>query len=212
MITVAAALGFLVALLPIILTPGASFTLVTGRALIGDRRGAVAVIGGTSLGILTHAVLAGLGLAALVMASAQAFAVVRLVGALVMIGLGVQLLWQASRARATVVEQPGTAPPALPAWSTLVKAYGANVLNVKAAAVYLTLAPQFLTADQAGVPSMIALGLLHIAIQVTWLTLCILGWSTLVRRVDPARWRRRVDALGGLVLVALGIRSAVTTR
>jgi threonine/homoserine/homoserine lactone efflux protein len=146
------------------------------------------------------------------MASAQAFAIVRLVGAIVMISLGVQLLWQASRARATVVEQPGTAPPALPAWSTLVKAYGANVFNVKAAAVYLTLAPQFLSADQAGVPSMVALGLLHIAIQVTWLTLCILGWGTLVRRVDPARWRRRVDALGGLVLVALGIRSAVTTR
>ena len=212
MLTVAAGLGFALALLPIIVTPGASFTLVTGRALVGDRRGAAAVIAGTSLGIVTHAVLAGLGLAAIVMASAEVFAAVRLVGALVMIGLGAQLLWRARRVRTSPAEQHGAVPPTLPVWSTLATAYGANVFNVKAAAVYLTLAPQFLSADQAVVPAMVGLALLHIVIQVTWLGLCVMGWGRIARRVDPVRWRRRIDALGGLVLVALGIRGAIASR
>ncbi|HMC03399.1 MAG TPA: LysE family transporter, partial [Cellulomonadaceae bacterium] len=94
MLSATAALGFVLALLPIVVTPGASFTLVTGRALAGDRRGSVAVVAGTAVGIITHALLAGLGLAAVVMASSEAFTVVRLVGAGVMVVLGLQLLWQ----------------------------------------------------------------------------------------------------------------------
>lgn len=57
-------LGYGLALLPIVLTPGASFTLVTSRALRSDHRGARHILSGTALGILTHALLAGLGLAA----------------------------------------------------------------------------------------------------------------------------------------------------
>ena len=41
----------------------------------------------------------------------------------------------------TVVDQAEAGPPAVRVWSTLAKAYGANVFHVKAAAIYLTLAP-----------------------------------------------------------------------
>ncbi|MDO5676727.1 MAG: hypothetical protein Q4G35_04365 [Propionibacteriaceae bacterium] len=40
MITAAAFLGILIAIIPITVTPGASFTLVSSRGLIGDHRGA----------------------------------------------------------------------------------------------------------------------------------------------------------------------------
>jgi threonine/homoserine/homoserine lactone efflux protein len=211
MVTAGAALGFVLALLPIILTPGASFTLVTGRALVGDRRGSVAVVIGTALGIVTHAILAGLGLAAVVMASSQAFAVVRLLGAGVMIVLGLHLLWQARTGRSKApVAQVDPKPVAF--WATVGQAYAANVLNMKAAAIYLTLAPQFLSPGQAAVPSMLCLAGLHIVVQVTWLSFWVAGWERLRRRFDPAVWRRRIDALGGLVLVVLGVRSAVAGR
>ena len=65
--------GFLLALTPLVMTPGASFKLVSAKGVSGDRRGAFQIVLGTGLGILTHAVLAGLGLAALVMQSAQAY-------------------------------------------------------------------------------------------------------------------------------------------
>jgi threonine/homoserine/homoserine lactone efflux protein len=59
---------------------------------------------------------------------------------------------------------------------------------------------------------MVELALLHIVIQVAWLGLCGVGWGKIARRVNPVRWRRRIDALGGLVLVALGIRGAMASR
>lgn len=209
MIGVGAALGFLLALIPVVLTPGASFTLVTGHALAGHRRHAAAVIVGTMVGILTHAVLAGVGLAALVMASSQAFSVVRVLGALVMIGLGLNPLWRARRGGAAVeVVDRAQAP----LWRTLLSAYGANVLNVKAAAVYLTVAPQFISAAQAGVVSMVQLAAVHIAAQTSWLVAWTFGWSALSRHLSPRAWRRRMDALGGAVLVALGFRSLAGSR
>ena len=72
MVSLAAVFGFLVAPLPLVLTPGASFTLVSARGLNGDHRGAAATIAGTGFGILTHAALAGAGLAMLVMQSYMA--------------------------------------------------------------------------------------------------------------------------------------------
>src|SRR6266513_366938 len=56
-------LGFALAVLPICLTPGTSFTLVTSRVLARGRRGGALVAAGTACGIVCHATLAGLGLA-----------------------------------------------------------------------------------------------------------------------------------------------------
>src|SRR3954469_23504631 len=84
-VSLAAVAGFTLALLPIVLTPGASFTLATEQALVGSRRGPAQVILGAA-GIYCHALLAALGLGALVMRSSQAYTVVRLLGGLYLIG------------------------------------------------------------------------------------------------------------------------------
>lgn len=94
MLSTAALLGFCLAVTPLVITPGASFTLVSARGMAGDRRGSWAVITGTAAGVVTHAVLAGVGLAAVVMRSAELYHLLRLVGAAYLIGLGVTLLWR----------------------------------------------------------------------------------------------------------------------
>ncbi len=80
--------GFALAVLPICLTPGVSFTLVTQRVIDRGVRSGFLVITGTAGGILCHAVLAGAGLSALVMRSSEAFTAVKLAGAVYLIGLG----------------------------------------------------------------------------------------------------------------------------
>lgn len=90
-------LGFCLAVIPITVTPGASFSLVSARGLAGDHRGAWATILGTGLGVFTHGLLAGLGLAVVVMQSAQLYGTIRLVGACYLIGLGLVFLWNARR-------------------------------------------------------------------------------------------------------------------
>ncbi|TDE15127.1 LysE family translocator [Jiangella asiatica] len=206
--------GFGLALLPIVLTPGASLALVAAREAAGDRRGAAWVVGGTALGIVTHAVLAGVGLSAVVMRSAEAYTVVRLAGAAYLVALGVHLLRRATRKAAGITD------PTVPASSSaersrrdlpttghvLTGAYLANVLNPKAAAVYLTLAPQFVPERSVGVASMLGLGLVHIILMAGWLAVWVWSIARARRAVPVSRLSRWMDTVGGLALAVLGVK------
>ena len=197
---------------PLVVTPGASFTLVSARGVAGDRRGAWATIAGTAAGIITHAVLAGVGLAAVVMRSADVYLVLRIVGAAYLIGLGVVLMWRSRRTEPFRDDRTADRAPRseyAPASAVVQarRAYVANVLNVKAASVYLTLAPQFIPASSVGVVSMLLLAAVHILVMTAWLGVWSSGLTALAAHFDPQGWRRRIDTLGGAVLVFLGIRS-----
>jgi threonine/homoserine/homoserine lactone efflux protein len=72
--------GFVVAILPLIVMPGASLALLTHRVARDGARQAVPVILGTVTGLYVHATLAAAGLSALVMRSSELFTAVRLGG------------------------------------------------------------------------------------------------------------------------------------
>lgn len=82
------------------------------------------------------------------------------------------------------------------------------MLNPKAGAVYLTLAPQFLSADQVRPGPMLVLATAHVMAMALWLLL----WSVVLtksRKVTASRlFTDTVDRTGGTVLVVLGVRTA----
>lgn len=199
--------GFLVAVAPLVVTPGASFTLVTQRTLSGPRAAAGWVIAGTATGIYIHAILAAVGLSALVMRSSKAFEIVKLAGAVYLVGLGIWTIWQ-TRSKGTAVTKQQRMP-----WAghhSYPQAVLVNVLNPKAASVYLTLAPQFLTQTQLRLGPMLLLATVHAAAMALWLSV----WTILLLRgrrlVREDRLRTTVNRVGGAILVGLGVRTAVT--
>ena len=184
--------GFLAAVFPITATPGASVALL----IQGGRRRALPVIGGTITGLYVHATLAVLGLSAIVMQSSEAFAVVRIVGAIYLVGLG---LWTWF-ATGTQKPRPRNEP-------TYIRAVLANVLNPKAAAIYLTLVPQFVTPQENLAVQIYVLVTAHAVLAVVWLSLWAFFLGRLPRKEAFRRWTKRVTAV---VLVALGVRAAAT--
>ena len=207
--------GFALAVLPICLTPGVSFTLVTQRALDVGPGSGLRVIAGTSAGLLCHATLAGLGLSALVMSSSEAFAVVKFAGAAYLIGLGGLTLWRTRRGAARTVGtfENGAGKKLL--WrggGDLGQGFLGNVLNPKAAAVYLTLAPQFLHTGHAVLPQMLALGSAHVIVAAGWLSIWLVVATLSRRALRGPSFRRTVDRISGIVLVTLGLRGATAAR
>lgn len=207
--------GFLVALAPITVTPGTSLTLVVSRVAAGGRRQGWWVILGTVTGIYVHATLAAVGLAALVLRSSQAFWIVKLLGAGYLVGLGLWLLWSATRRRhptdSTTLDEPATRRPRRLPWRghhPYAQGLLGNVLNPKAAAVYLTLAPQFLDSHRSVLIPMLVLASAHAALHTCWLA----GWTVVsgaaARLLRTLRVRRALDRLTGALLVGLGIRAA----
>ncbi|MEE6260218.1 LysE family translocator [Plantactinospora sonchi] len=226
----AAVAGFLVAVLPLIATPGASLTLLTNRVLPNGPASGLPVILGTATGLYVHAGLAAAGLSAVVMHSSQLFTAVRLAGAAYLVVLGCWL-WRTGRDDADA-NPPRHHRSAVPAGSgpvgsrrrsarVLHSAYGqarhsaygqallGNVLNPKAASIFLTLVPQFVDARRPVVAQILVLATAQMLLVTAWL----LGWTVLlvragrmVRSPGFVRASRRVTAA---VLVALGIRAAI---
>ena len=136
--------------------------LVTKNALQHGRRSAIATALGVNLGIFLWTGSAALGLAALIAASAAAFAAVKLAGALYLIYLGVQALRQ-SRAGST----KGATSRGLPINDGVAFRQGllSNLLNPKIAVVFTSLLPQFVGSyGRAG--DLLALGALFNAMGV----------------------------------------------
>ncbi|GAA4011898.1 LysE family translocator [Allokutzneria multivorans] len=191
----AAIIGFGFAILPVVLTPGASFTLVAahGAAPVVVRR----VVLGTALGILSHAALAALGLSVIVMESAQLYRLVQVAGALCLIGLGVASLLRGRRVTtAARSEEP----------VRVHTAFLMNLLNPKAAAVYLTLAPQFLASNAFTAANVLVLALVHAVLMACWLTTC----ATVLRSLRA--FALHMARIGGVVLIAFGLTTLLRVR
>ncbi len=197
--------GFLLAVLPLVATPGASLTLLVQRVTTGGRRQCVPVVLGTVTGLYVHATLAALGLSALVMRSSQVFALVRLCGAAYLLLLGITL-WRStatSTSTATATATPSRRRP------TYVQALVGNVLNPKAASIYLTLTPQFVDPHRALLPQILILATAQAALMAVWL----LAWTLLLgraaRAAASARLRARLTRIAAAVMVGVALRGAV---
>ncbi|MBV6697729.1 LysE family translocator [Kitasatospora aureofaciens] len=199
--------GFLVAVLPLIATPGASLALLIQHVTDRGRGQALPVILGTVTGLYIHATLAIAGLSALVMHSSLAFTAVKLIGAVYLIGLGI---WTWRSATPNAAPTPHRQRPPKHAESVYAQALLANVLNPKAAAIYLTLVPQFIAPHQSFGGQILTLATAHALLIALWLA----AWTLLIRRasrtLQKSRFKRTAARTTSVVLIALGIRSAAT--
>jgi threonine/homoserine/homoserine lactone efflux protein len=189
-------------------TPGVSTVLVIRRAAISGRRSAFATTLGNEVGVLLWAVAAGLGLAAVVAASAILFTTIKLIGAAVLIVLGVRaLVRRSSEAPIVVSAQPsgGSHHPAFR--DGLVTA----IANPKLAAFYVALFPQFVPRGSSIFLASVFMGGLLVLLDLVWYS----ALAALVARAASTflqRWLRRAERLCGAVLVGLGIRLALEQR
>ncbi len=123
------------------ITPGPDIIYVVGRSTTqGAAAGLVAALG-IGAGCLVHIVAASLGLSTVLAASAAAFAVVKLVGAVYLVYLGVGMLF---RSRKAVAQGPDSAIRVLPLRTVFVQGFLTNILNPKVALFFLAFLPQFI--------------------------------------------------------------------
>jgi threonine/homoserine/homoserine lactone efflux protein len=199
--------GFLAAIFPLVATPGASLTLLVREVAAAGRGRAVPVILGTVTGLYVHATLAIAGLSELVMHSSQAFEAVRIIGAVYLICLGVQT-WRSTRSPLTAApERNGTG--ATTGNATYRQALLGNVLNPKAASIFLTVVPQFVNPAHPLPAQVLTLATAQATLVAAWLA----GWALLLggaaRFTTSTRASLLARRLTACVLAGLGLRSAL---
>ena len=200
-------MGWLLAFVPVAalltITPGAGTAMVVRSAVRGGQRRALLTTIGNSIGVLAWGCFAAIGIAAVVAASAEAFTAIKLVGAVVLLILGLQSL-RGKRAERTVAAPPGGAP--------LRDGLLTSIANPKLAVFFAALFPQFVPDGTSVLGSALLMAALIVAFDLVW-------YSTLAYLVARARqafvdgrWLARVERLTGAVLVGLGVRLALERR
>jgi threonine/homoserine/homoserine lactone efflux protein len=190
-------LPFLVVAVIVVVTPGVDMALVTKNALVHGRRAALATAFGVNVGIALWTLAAALGVAAVVRASAEAFDVVKFAGALYLVYLGIQSLRRQERA---AVARRRVSP--------FRQGLISNALNPKIAVFFTSLLPQF----GSSLGQLLLLGVLFNLLGVVWLTVFALAAARGRRVLARPRVRAALDAVSGIVLVALGVRLATERR
>jgi threonine/homoserine/homoserine lactone efflux protein len=162
-----------------------------------------------ALGPLVWTVAASAGIAGLLQASELAFRVVQLVGAAYLVLLGAQSLWAAywgERDGSAVT----TAGPRMRPGRALRQELVSNLANPKMAAFFLSLLRQFVPTGQGSFAGFLLLGLMFCLMTFGWLAGSSLAVDRVRRLFDRARIRRTPDALTGGLIVAFGVRMAVS--
>jgi threonine/homoserine/homoserine lactone efflux protein len=203
--------AFMLACVALAALPGPATALFLHRTIRDGRSAGIAAVAGNELGLFCWTVAGGAGLSALLVANAVLFDAMHVVGAAVLIALGVQAIRSRGEDAATdaplIAPARGRGPGA---------AFRASLLSIaanpKAAVFAISFFPQFLPRQGPLVGIVLALA----AIQVTFDTLWCLGIVLLADRARPllhrVAIRRRIERVLGAVLVAVGIELAIDTR
>lgn len=201
-------LTFAAASTVLLLIPGPTILLVLSYALSHGRQVAVATALGVALGDFIAMTASLLGMGALVLASATAFTILKWVGAIYLIWLGIRMLRNARHAEIGGVMTGRK----LPAHGVCAHAAAVTALNPKSIGFFIAFVPQFIDPTR---PLLVQFAIL-VATFVSLAAFNALAYALLadhlrtrIERPGVIRWLTRT---GGLTLIGMGLLTATLRR
>ena len=193
---------FAATVLPLVCTPGPDLIYVAAQALAGGRKAALRANAGVTLGYVAHAVLASLGVAALVAASPILFETLRWCGVAYLAYLAIRMIRSAIGGE--IISLNPNAPPA-----SLTKGFITSFFNPKGLLVYLAILPNFMNAtegiaQQAALLSGIFIGLCALVYGTVGIVVAAIGRVGTVR----ASYQRVVQGIAGSLLAFAAVNMA----
>ena len=205
----ASLVGFALASLGMVLTPGPNMIYLISRSITQGRTAGLVSLGGVALGFVFFMLCAAFGITAFLFAVPYAYDALRLGGAAYLLWLAWQTLKPNGRSpfqvRALAVDGPR---------KLFAMGFVTNLLNPKIAMLYLALLPQFIDPAQGSILTQsLALGAIQIVISVSVNAMIAMaaGSIALFLGTRPA-WLKAQRWLMGAVLAGFALRMAFEAR
>jgi threonine/homoserine/homoserine lactone efflux protein len=195
--------------LGMVLTPGPNMIYLISRSICQGRLAGLISLGGVAVGFIFYMLCAALGVTALLLAVPFAYDALRFAGALYLGHLAWQALKPGGRSPFQVRDLPKDSPSKLFAMGL-----ATNLLNPKAAVMYLSLLPQFIEPSRGSVLSQaVILGSTQIVISLTVNALiAVMAGSIAVFLAERPSFAVVQRWLMGTVLAGLAVRMATEAR
>jgi threonine/homoserine/homoserine lactone efflux protein len=207
--TLANEIAFAFVALAMVLSPGPNMIYLISRSICQGRVAGLTSLGGVALGFVFYMVCAALGITALVMAIPLAYDALRIAGAMYLLYLAWQAVKPGGRSPFQVRDLPRDSPRRLFAMGLFT-----NLLNPKAAMLYLSLLPQFIEPGHGSVLlQSLMLGSMQITISLIVNALIVLTAGTVAAFMGSRpTWQAAQRWIMGSVLAGLAVRMAVDSR
>jgi threonine/homoserine/homoserine lactone efflux protein len=164
-------LAYPLACFVLFITPGPDMSLFLAKTVSGGRQAGLAAMLGAMAGCCVHTLLAALGLSALLAASATAFTILKIIGALYLLWLAVDAIRHGS-----ALSLRDEAPAEVSVRRTFLLGVGINLTNPKVVLFFVTFLPQFVSADDPhAAGKLLFLGLYFIAFSAPLAALLIIS-------------------------------------
>ncbi len=200
-------LAFVGASAVVLVIPGPTIITVISYSIAHGRRANVPLIAAVALGDSTAMAISIFGLGALLSTSAFWFAVVKTIGGVYLLYVGIRLV------RASGPPLQATAPPrSASRWKLFANTYMVTALNPKSIVFFVAFLPQFINRGVSSKPQFFLLGITFVCMAAFTATLYALFAASARDLFITPRVQRGFNVTGGVLLSAAGIWGLLAKR
>lgn len=202
-------IAFALICLGMVLTPGPNMIYLVSRSICQGPVAGLVSLGGVALGFVFYMLMSALGITVLVMAVPFAYDALKFAGAAYLLWLAWQAVRPGGRSPFQVRDLPKDSPRKL-----FMMGLVTNLLNPKAAVLYLSLLPQFVDPALGSVLlQSVVLGASQIAISITVnAMIALMAGSIALFLAGRPFWMVAQRWLMGTVLAGLAVRMATEAQ
>ncbi|SDZ83766.1 Threonine/homoserine/homoserine lactone efflux protein [Desulfuromusa kysingii] len=204
---------FFIAITLLTLFPGVDSLLVVRNSSRGGWKDGIATSTGICSGLFVHATVSALGISALLLQSAIAFNLLKLIGGGYLLWLGSCSLWNALHRKEVTFSAVQPAVPRIFLWSrSLREGFVCNVFNPKTLLFYMAFLPQFIDPSRSPIVQSLFMAAVHFCIAMVYQG----GLAILACRISDwfkgSSTGRLLEGLAGVILVSFGLRIFLERR
>jgi RhtB (resistance to homoserine/threonine) family protein len=194
---------FILLSLFVVMSPGIDTALLTKRTISDGKTEGFKIALGITSGSLVHTFAAAFGLSAILMQSAAAFEIIKYVGAIYLIYLGVSSFFAKKDSREAVMPDQKAGKK-----SVFQQGLFSNVLNPKVAVFFLTFLPQFVHGESGAAEQLILMGLIYTLLSILWFFIYVFFIHYLRTWLTTPKVQGWMEKATGTVLIGFGLKLA----
>ena len=197
----------------LVMSPGPNGVLIAKTVPTAGKGAGFANVAGFMAAFHVHGALSIFGISLILVRSAEAFFIVKMIGAGYLCWLGYKALrdaWEGDQvssiqagSRLGVPRHKGSNP-----LKFFFEGFLTNALNPKVSMFYLAAFPQFIPAGNEAVTSAFLLVVVHSIINLVWFALMIMLFAQLKDAVSNSSFQRWLKGVTGAVFIGFGLKLA----
>jgi threonine/homoserine/homoserine lactone efflux protein len=190
----------------LVMSPGPNGVLIAKTVPTSGKTAGFSNVAGFVTAFYLHGTLSGLGISFILVQSATAFTIVKLLGATYLVWIGIKALIAAFKGIETKTVAP--AKKRQNHVRAYIEGFLTSMLNPKVSLFYLAAFPQFISSSDNVMMSSLLLVSLHAAINAVWFSAMVLVMSRLTTLSSSGTFQRALKAVTGVAFIGFGLKLA----